>query len=123
MPLCLSETSGQKTMNLKNEDAFVKERYMLSRDRITLFTQVSSDDSIELPFEFVFKGKGTKTKLTPPPGKNVYYQWSEKGSYWEQQMLETISHLPNRATPFTSQTGQGYALYVLDNFSFHLCHQ
>lgn len=53
-----SPFSRQKTLNMKNEDAFVKEDYMDSRKRTTLFTQVSTDEDIELPLEFVFKGVG-----------------------------------------------------------------
>ena len=58
MPLHRNESSSQKTLSLKNMDVFVKENYMLSRERITCFTQVSSDDSIKVYPEFVFKGKG-----------------------------------------------------------------
>ena len=32
---------------------------MLSRERVTVFTQVSSDPKIELTPEVIFKGKGT----------------------------------------------------------------
>ena len=35
-------------------------------------------------------------------------------------MLETISHLPMRTHPFASTTGQGYALYILDDYAVHL---
>ena len=107
-------------MNMKSEVCFVKENYMLSRERITVFTQISTDETIDLSYEFVFKGVGTRTDLTPPEGKNVKYQWSKSGSYQEKHMLETISHLPNRSSPFTSQTGQGYALYILDDYSVHI---
>ena len=58
MPLHRNESSNMKTMNLKNYDAYVKENYMLSRERATVFTQFSSDSKIDLPLEFVFKGKG-----------------------------------------------------------------
>ena len=54
MPLHRNESSGLKTFNMKNEDVYVKENYMLSRERITCFTQVSSDDTIRLQTEFVF---------------------------------------------------------------------
>ena len=40
-------------MNLKNVEVFVKENYHLSRDRMTVMTQVSSDETIDLPIEFV----------------------------------------------------------------------
>ena len=58
MPLHRNESSGQKTLNFKNMDTYVKENYMLSRERVTVFTQISSDSSIKVFPEFVFKGKG-----------------------------------------------------------------
>ena len=57
MPLHRNESSGCKTMNMKNQDAYVKENYMLSRERITVFTQFASE-SVKVHPEFVFKGKG-----------------------------------------------------------------
>ena len=41
-------------------NAYVKENYNLSRERVTAFTQIY--------VEFVFKGKGTRNKLDPPDG-------------------------------------------------------
>lgn len=42
---------------------------MSSRERITIFTQVSSDKSNLVPLpEFVFKGKATQIKLNHPKG-------------------------------------------------------
>ena len=58
MPLHRNESCSLKTMNIKNLDVYVKENYMLSRERVTCFTQFSSDKKIKLNPEFVFKGKG-----------------------------------------------------------------
>ena len=100
---------------MKNEDVFVKENYHLSRERITFFSQVASVE-MELPNEFVFKGKGKpREPLIPPEGAEI--QWSDSGSYKLEQMLETISHLPNRHSLFRPQD---YAIYVLDNYAVHL---
>ena len=100
---------------MKNEDVFVKENHHLSRERITFFSQVASVE-MELPNEFVFKGKGRpREPLIPPEGAET--QWSDSGSYKLEQMLETISHLPNRNTLFRPQD---YAIYVLDNYAVHL---
>ena len=66
MPLHRNESSGQKTMSLKIESTYVKENYMLSRERITCFNQVSSDSKINLLPAFVFNGKGTRTVLRAP---------------------------------------------------------
>ena len=49
---------------------------MLSRERVTCFTQLCSDSKTELTPELAFKGKGTRTHLTPPKG--VHYQWVQK---------------------------------------------
>ena len=43
-----------------------KFHYVLSRERVTCFTQLSSDPKIELKSEFVFKDKATQAHLTPP---------------------------------------------------------
>ena len=78
MPLHRNESSAQKTLNFTATDTFVKENYMLSRERVTAYTQVSSDPKVKFKPEFVFKGKGTRTKLSPPPGVQV--QWAPKGA-------------------------------------------
>ena len=79
MPLNRNESTSQKLLSLKSEEVLVKENYMLSRERVTCFTQLCSDLKTELKSEFVFKGKGTRTHLTPPKG--VHHQWAPKGSY------------------------------------------
>ena len=40
MPLHRNESSSQKTLNFTVMDTYVKENYNLSRERVTLFTQV-----------------------------------------------------------------------------------
>ena len=86
-------------MSFTGETTYVIENYMLSRERITIFTQVSSDTSNPLPFpEFVFKGKGTRTKLNHLPG--IKSHWAPKGSYRLNTMLDTIANLPNNSTCF-----------------------
>ena len=116
MPLHRNENSSQKTLSLKGETTYVKENYMLSRERITVFTQVSSDGSNPLPHpEFVFKGKGTRTKLTHPPG--IKSHWAPKGSYRLETMLATIANLPNRYNMFSQSN---YALYILDDYFVHI---
>ena len=86
---------------------------MLSRERVTAFTQVCSDSRVQP--EFVFKGKGTQSHLNPPPGVNV--QWAPKGSYRLEHMIRTIGNLPNRHHLFTLKN---YAIYILDDYSVHL---
>ena len=93
----------------------MKESYSLSRERITAFTQVSSDPAIVVKPEFAFKGKGTRIKLNPPDG--IKYHWASKGSHRLEQMLATISNLPNRHHIFTMKH---YCIYVLDDYSVHI---
>ena len=115
MLLQRNESSTQKTLNIKGYETYVKENYSLSRERITAFTQVSSDPAIVVKPEFVFKGKGTRIKLNPPDG--IKYHWAPKGSYRLEQMLATISNLPNRHHIFTMKH---YCIYVLDDYSVHI---
>ena len=74
MPLHRNENSTQKTLNFVDMDACVKENYNRSRERVTVFTQVLSSSGINLNPEFVFKGKGTRTKLDPPDG--IKFNWA-----------------------------------------------
>ena len=115
MPLHRNESSQQKTLTFKGEDKFFKENYMLSSERATIFTQVSGQEKIILNPEFVFKGVGTRTKVSVPD--TVKYQWSASGSYRIDQMLKTISNLPNCYNPFTLKD---FAIYVLDDYAVHL---
>ena len=63
MKLHNNENASQKTLAFKGLDTYVKENYMLSRERATVFTQTLSDSSIDLNPEFLVKLKGTRTKL------------------------------------------------------------
>ena len=76
MSLHRNESSSQKTLNFKGEETFVKENHMLTRERVTVFTQVSSDSRFYTP-EFVFKGKGTRTKINVE--EDIKFQWSPSG--------------------------------------------
>ena len=105
-------------MNFKNEAVFVKENNHHSRERATVFTQISSDGSIELATEFVFKGKENSKRIHVNPPEGSYCQFAEKGSYRLNQLLETIKHLPNRSDIFRNPIP--YAIYVLDDYAVHL---
>ena len=84
MPLHRNEGSSEKTLIITGYDTYVKENYSLSRERGTVFTQVSSDPEELVNPEFVFKGKGTRTVLNPPPG--IKFQWAAKGLYRLEHM-------------------------------------
>ena len=116
MPLHRNESASQKTTSLKDENVLVKENYMLSRERVTVFTQVSREKEVNLKPEFVFKGVGTRTQLHPPEG--IKFQWAPKGSYRIEQMLGTIKNLPKRSTNLFMM--KDYAIYVLDDYATHL---
>ena len=93
MPLNRNESTTQNTMTFKNMDIDLNKNYSVSRERTTVFTQVSSDPTANFIPELIFKGKRTRNKLNPPEGMKV--QWSDRGSYWFDHMLQTIENLPN----------------------------
>ena len=74
-----SESASQKTLNIHGYDTYIKENYSLSRERVTPFTQASSDPFIKLLPEFVFKRKGARNQFQSPDG--VKFHWVPKGSY------------------------------------------
>ena len=114
MPLHRNKSSLRKTMAFKNEDAFVKENHSLSRERVSVFTQVSSTKDISLKPEFVLKEQGTRTKID---ATNVNYPWSPSGLYRSEHMLKITKNLPNHFNPFTQK---GFAIYVIDDYAVHL---
>ena len=56
-----NESSTMKSLNLKNTTNYVKENYMLSRERMTVYTQYSNEPDMYFEPQFVMKGQG-KTK-------------------------------------------------------------
>ena len=116
MSLHRNESSGQATLSFKKKEVFIKENHHLSRERITVFTQIATDGGFDLYPEFVFKWTGKRpSKLTTLP--NVHYQWAPKGSYRLKQLLETIKHLPNRINIFSHFN---FVTDVLDEYAVHL---
>ena len=51
------------------------------------------------------------------PPDDIKFNWVPKGSYGLDQMLKTISNLPNKFNIFTPKN---YAVYVLDDYSVRL---
>ena len=100
MPLHRNKSSSEKALSIIGYDVYVKENYSLSRERVTVFTQISSDPKVLVNPEFVFKGKGTRNVLNPPPG--IKFQWAPKCSYL-LHMIKTIQNLPNRFNMFTQK--------------------
>ena len=115
MPLHRNGNASQKTLAFKGLDTFVKENYMLSPERATVFTKTSSNSSIDLKPEFSFKGKGKRTKLNSP--SSIKVQWSESDSYRIDQLKQTIMNLPNRFNPFMCND---FVICVLDNYALHI---
>ena len=115
MVLHRNESSSQKTLTLTGMYTYVKEKYNLSRERVTIFIQFYKNPSVTLKPEFVSKGKGTRTELHPP--EVITFNWAPKRSYCLEQMLRTISNLPNKFNIFTPKN---YVIYVLDYYSINL---
>ena len=115
MPLSRNESAQEKSMSFKGEDTFVKQNHKLSRERVTVFTQVASVSNVNLKSEFVFEDKGVRAKVLAVD--NIKYQWSPSGSYRLEHMVKTIGNLPNRFSPFTQKN---LAIYVLDDYAVHL---
>ena len=59
--------------------------------------------------------KGTQKKLNPQEG--IKYRRVPKRSYHLEQMLGTISNLPNRHHIFIMKN---YRIYTLDDYSVHI---
>ena len=115
MVLHRNESSSQKTLTLTGMYTYVKEKYNLSRELVTVFIQFYKNPSVTLKPEFVSKGKGTRTELHPP--EVIKFNWAPKRSYCLEQMLRTISNLPNKFNIFTPKN---YVIYVLDYYSINL---
>lgn len=116
MPLHRNEQTSVKTMSWTNADCFVKENYMHSRERCTVYTTVSSDASKPAPKpSFLFKGKGKNVKVKPPAGVNV--QWSDSGSFRVNNMLDLIQTVPAYQNMWNKNDCY---IYLLDDYSAHL---
>ena len=115
MALYRTESSSWKTLNLNGYEMYVRKNYNLSRERVTVFTQVSNDPTLNWKSEFFFKGKGTRTKINSADG--MQYQWAPKNPYRLKHMLKTIENLSNCFHMFSAKN---YAIYVLDDYSVHM---
>lgn len=51
------------SQSITSFDAYVKENYDLSRERVTVFAKASKDPNVKLKPGFVFKEKSTRTTL------------------------------------------------------------
>ena len=121
VPLHRLECSCSKTMSMTGLDCYVKENYMHSRERVTTFTMMTSKNTRAPLPEFVFKGKGQRVKLVPPPG--IHFQWSDSGSYRVEHVKQTIKNLPTAVGPMESLMKSGhkkYRIFTLDDYSAHL---
>ena len=118
MPLHLKKCSNIKITNFSGQspNTYVKENHILSRERITVMITVAFTEKKTPNMKFVFKGKGTRTKLNPTP--NVTVQWTLKGSYRLQHMQEFVRKaVPDVPYMLFSQLKK---IYSLDDYSVHL---
>ena len=114
MPLHRNESSEQKTLAFKNQNTFMKENHMLSRERVTCFTIASSSNEIKVMPEFVFKGAGTRTTINAPPG--IHYQWSPT-VILQVRTFEKNNFEPSKQVQHVF--GKNFAIYVLDDYAVH----
>ena len=103
MPRYRNGSFQEKTLGFQGEDTFTKENRSLSRERVTVFTQVSSSSDIKLKPGFVFNVKGARTKLAVD---NVKDQWSPGGSCRLEHLLKTINNLPIVLIPLRKRISQ-----------------
>ena len=119
MPLHRNESSQEKTLSFKgaSQTTFVKENHMLSRERITVMTSVTSKKTFSGPgLEFVFKGVGKRVKLNPPPSISI--QWAPKGSYRLEHVLKFIEKVvPAQPCALFPKKRK---IFTLDDYSAHL---
>ena len=115
MPFRRNESASQKTLSLKSEEVFIKENYMLSRERVTCITQLFSDPKIELKSQFIFKVK-VHEHISLLQKAHII-NWLQKDLIELEQILGMIDKLPNRFNMFTEQS---FAIYVLDDYSVYL---
>ena len=65
MLLHRNESSSEKTLNLTGYETYVKENYNLSGERVTVFTQVGNDPTLNMkPDCFQEKGYSNKDQWT-----------------------------------------------------------
>ena len=68
MPSLRSESSGQTTMNFKNNETFVKESHHLTREHANAFNEIAFTPNVVLPLKFVFQGTSNRSpRLQCPP--------------------------------------------------------
>ncbi|CAL4062693.1 unnamed protein product [Meganyctiphanes norvegica] len=116
MPLQRNKISKQKSMTHQNQAAYVKENYTMSRERASVYTQLSTEPQNTMPTpEILFKGKGVGVHINPP--QNMSVQFAPKGSYRLENMLKMVKTLKKRRHIIPQNE---YSLYILDDYSVHL---
>ena len=118
MPLHRNASASSPTLAFSGLDTFVKENYMLSRERATVLTSVTSNNRHPPPKpEFLFKGTGKRVNLSLPEElKSVRVQWAPKGSYRLENMIQFAKSLKQVPPLFPNQ----FKLITLDDYSVHL---
>ena len=104
-------------MNFVGQDqsTFVKENYMLSCERTTVMTTVSSSNKLSAPpCVYLFKRKGTRLKLSPPT--KTKGQWAEKGSYCLRNLLQYVENISTHPVAYSHRKElslKGYFLIII----------
>ena len=117
MPLHRNASASSPTLAFSGLDTFVKENYMLSRERATVLTSVTSNNRHPPPKpEFLFKGTGKRVNLSLPEElKSVRVQWAPKGSYRLENMIQFAKSLKQVPPLFPNQ----FKIITLDDYSVH----
>ena len=124
-PLYMNEGGhkGMQTCEFEGAElAVIKECITQTRQRVSLFTTVTSDAaeaSAELPIAMCFKGKSQRTlKHLPKNLGNKIYQFAPKGSYRVEQVVEFLE----KALPeWTAEraAAKDWRILYLDAYSAH----
>ena len=117
MPLHLKKCSNIKITNFSGQSPHIRQRKPHTFPRENYCDDNGCIHRKKTPnMKFVFKGKGTRTKLNPTP--NVTVQWTLKGSYRLQHMQEFVRKaVPDVPYMLFSQLKK---IYSLDDYSVHL---
>ena len=121
----LQGASGtQRTWAAQGEDNVAAvQNFAASRSRYTFFVGATSRPNVVaagLP-EVVFKGKGTKTKLNLPKGVTV--QWTPKGSYRDEEVVNFIRKNLRPGEKITPETPWRLLFLLLVVSCFRLGHR
>ena len=108
MPFHRNKSTHQRTLSFKQEATFGKQNYMLFHEIVTVFTHVSRQENIKIDSEFLFKNKGTLTKLAVPISSLLV------------SVTDQVKYLKLLVTFQINSIRLLQKIYVLGNYAVHL---